>query len=90
MDSHDPCKSAEARAGTGSPGVANPSRTKIDVSRYVAAMERVLCAACDTAEQSKIMAILRRWQFDEMLDDQSRQQARLLVSGFEPCDSGDA
>lgn len=56
---------------------------KIDVGRYVAEMEDVLLANAHRASPRQALAILRRWQFDEMLDDASRQRARLLVLRFE-------
>jgi hypothetical protein len=56
---------------------------KIDVKRQVEEMERVLRAQDDVARSQATMTILRRWQFDEMLDDDSREKARMLVLEFE-------
>ena len=56
---------------------------KIDVSRYVLEMEQVLHAEQDPVRCDKAIAILRRWQFDEMLDDASRAKARMLVQEYE-------
>jgi hypothetical protein len=53
--------------------------TKIDVSRYVAEIERMLRAG---GERTQGLAILRRWQFDEMLDDASRLNAKGLIRRF--------
>ena len=55
---------------------------KIDVSRYVLEMEEVLYAQQDPARCENAIAILRRWQFDEMLDDASREKAKTLVQEF--------
>ncbi len=56
---------------------------KIDVKRQVDEMERVLRAQDDPSRCQKTITILRRWQFDEMLDDASREKARILVLEFE-------
>ncbi len=56
--------------------------TKIDVGRYVAEIERTLCAGGDRAQRTQALAILQRWQFDEMLDDASRQRAKVLIWRF--------
>jgi hypothetical protein len=57
--------------------------TKIDVSQHVQGMERVLHARQDPLSCHKTITILRRWQFDEMLDDASRTKAGKLVHEFE-------
>ena len=57
--------------------------TKIDVSRYVQGMERVLHSQQDPVSYETTITILRRWQFDEMLDDASRKKAGTLVREFE-------
>ena len=56
---------------------------KIDVSRYVLEMEQVLHTEQDPVRCHNAIAILLRWQFDEMLDDASRAKARMLVQEFE-------
>jgi hypothetical protein len=55
---------------------------KIDVSRHVREMESVLRWSADPIGRTNAIAILRRWQFDDMLDDASRQRARMLVREF--------
>jgi hypothetical protein len=57
--------------------------TKIDVSRYVKGMEGVLHSRQDPVSCETTITILRRWQFDEMLDDASRAKAGTLVREFE-------
>ena len=57
--------------------------TKIDVSRYVQGMERALHSQLDPVSYETTLTILRRWQFDEMLDDASREKAGILVREFE-------
>ena len=56
---------------------------KIDVKRQVEEMERVLRTQDDPGRCQATITILRRWQFDEMLDDSSREKARMLVLEFE-------
>ena len=58
-------------------------RSKIDVSRYVQEMEQVLHSGKDPIKCENALAVLERWQFDEMLDDASRTKAKLLVQEFE-------
>lgn len=58
-------------------------RAKIDVSRYVQEMERALRSRQDPVRCEDAIAILRRWQFDEMLDDASRAKAEMLVREFD-------
>jgi hypothetical protein len=61
---------------------ASPRMFTIDVGRQVSEIERVLRAGGDLAERVDALAILERWQFDEMLDDESRTKARVLVREF--------
>ena len=56
---------------------------KIDVSQYVQGMERVLHSRQDPVSCETTISILRRWQFDEMLDDASRAKAEVLVREFD-------
>ena len=76
-EAQHPWKNAERSEAGAIP--AGPSPTKIDVSRYVAEIEHKLHAGGD---RTQALAILRRWQFDEMLDDASRQQAKRLIWRF--------
>lgn len=57
-------------------------RTKIDVSRPVTQMERLLRFTSSRERSEEIIALLRCWQHDEVLDDASREHARRLVSAF--------
>jgi hypothetical protein len=70
------------RNGTMAASPANPNQYKIDVGRYVTEMEHILRANGDRIARRKELAILNRWRFDEMLDYESRQRAKLLVSIF--------
>jgi len=54
----------------------------IDVSRQVTEIEHVLRVGQDLIQCVEGLAILERWQFDEMLDSASRRRARLLVQEF--------
>ena len=54
----------------------------IDVSREVEELERVLLSAPDPLRRQEAIAILRRWQFDTMLDEASRRKAAMLVREF--------
>ena len=54
----------------------------IDVSRQVAEMERVLRSRESTARSLDALAVLDRWQWDDMLDTASRTRARRLVREF--------
>lgn len=56
---------------------------KIDVKNQVDEMERVLRAHDDPGRCQATISVLRRWQFDEMLDDVSREKAKMLVLEFE-------
>lgn len=55
---------------------------KIDVSRHVSEMERVLRGVESNARRLEALAVLERWQWDEMLDTPSRARARHLVREF--------
>ena len=55
---------------------------KIDVSREVEEMERLLRSTTESARREAAIATLQRWQFDAMLDDPSREKARRLVEEF--------
>ena len=55
---------------------------KIDVSQWVAELERVLRSGENPARCEEALVILQRWQFDEMLDDASREKAGILVRQF--------
>jgi len=77
------------RGGTTNPQRNNPSARpvsgslfKIDVGRHVAEIERVLRVGGDLIRCAEALEILERWQFDEMLDDASRNKARALVREF--------
>jgi len=60
--------------------------TKIDVFRHVTEMEDALRTGQGRYERINALAILSRWQFDDMLDDQSRARARALVNEFAHAD----
>jgi hypothetical protein len=53
----------------------------IDVSRWIAAMERELRDG-NVLRCGEVLAVLERWQWDEMLDEHSRAAARRLVLEF--------
>ena len=55
---------------------------KIDVTPYLDEMERVLRCGKDTATRNDALAILRRWQFDTMLTDDSCTRAAKLLREF--------
>ena len=61
---------------------AGASPTKIDVGRYVAQLELMLRVGGGRRQRVQALAILRRWQFDEMLDDASRRKAKVLIRTF--------
>jgi hypothetical protein len=52
---------------------------KIDVSVFIAAMEAELYRGAAPAMQDQILAALRRWELDDMLDEESRAKARALA-----------
>jgi hypothetical protein len=55
---------------------------KINVSRPVAQLERLLRDFESPARCEEVIAILRCWQDDEVLDEASRERARILVREF--------
>lgn len=77
-----PGKNASQERRNTSAGSVSPSRFTIDVGRQVAEIEHVLRAAGDLIQCREALAILERWQFDQMLDDASRERARVLVREF--------
>jgi hypothetical protein len=79
MDTSEPRPTAKDKRNH---AATNPSRYKIDVGRYVAEMEERLCNDGDSHARLQTLAILQRWQFDKMLDDASRERAKLLVLRF--------
>jgi hypothetical protein len=60
------------------------SATTSCAGRQVAEMERTLRSAGDRTRYMETLTVLRRWQFDTMLDGASRERARGLVWEFEP------
>ena len=64
--------------------LSTPRLFKIDGSTHVADLERVLRTGGDDTRYMEALAILRRWQFDEMLDGASREKASALVWKFAP------
>ena len=56
--------------------------SKIDVSHYVAAMERTLRTETNLTRRVDAVTVLWHWQFDHMVDDVSREKARRLVEEF--------
>ncbi|HYD48117.1 MAG TPA: hypothetical protein VEB21_07215 [Terriglobales bacterium] len=56
----------------------------IDVARWIDKIEECLKTSQDRGELLDGLAILQRWQFDDMIDDSSRERARLLVRRFAP------
>jgi hypothetical protein len=55
---------------------------KIDVSQWITELEQVLRSAKSPPRCEEALNILQRWQFDEMLDDASREKARTLIREF--------
>jgi hypothetical protein len=55
---------------------------QIDVRRHVAEMEQVLRGRDSLVRRLEALAVLERWQWDEMLDSASRKRARQLVREF--------
>jgi len=60
----------------------NEETPKIDVSQWVAELEQVLRLAQNPIRCEEALAILQRWQFDEMIDDASREKAKELIRQF--------
>ncbi len=60
------------------------TQKKIDMRRPVAAMEAVLQRARSGERRQEVLALLRCWQADEILDDESRARAEQLVQKFRP------
>ena len=82
MEAYSLRKNANAERSDAYVIPAGSSPTKIDVGRYVAEIERMLHAGGDCTQRTQGLTILRRWQFDEMLDDASRQKAKGLIRRF--------
>ena len=62
---------------------SDSAQGKIDVGHLVERIEQVLRAGRDAASCQEGLAILRRWQWDQMLDQDSRLRARALLSEFD-------
>ena len=58
--------------------------TTIDVASWIDRIEERLQAAVDHGEVLDALAILHRWQVDEMIDASSRERARVLIRRFSP------
>ena len=58
------------------------SRFIIDVSGCLREMERLLRLYESPARCEEVIAILRCWQDDDLLDDASRERAKTLVHEF--------
>lgn len=58
--------------------------TTIDVAIWIDEIEQRLLSTQDRSEILDALAILQRWQFDEMIDAPSRERARLLVRRYTP------
>ena len=71
MDADSDWKTATDKRKKRDASTSRPSRCKIDVGRYVAEMEHTLRANRDRSACLHALAILQRWQFDEMLEDAS-------------------
>src|SRR5262245_27327245 len=56
----------------------------IDVSRHVSEMEVILRSPAAAVRRREALAVLERWQWDEMVDRPSRLRARQLVREFGP------
>ena len=61
---------------------AHGSVEKIDVTHYLDDMERQSQREIDIARRNQAVAILRRWQFDTMLTDDSCARAARLLRQF--------
>jgi len=57
-------------------------RFKIDVSRPLAEMERLLQNCRSGERRQEIVALLRCWQHDEGIDNVSRARSRVLVRTY--------
>ncbi|HVO25545.1 MAG TPA: hypothetical protein VMW56_18145 [Candidatus Margulisiibacteriota bacterium] len=86
MEAYSPRKNANHERNEACAIPTGSNLTKIDVGRYVAEIERTLRAGGDRAQRTQALAILQRWQFDEMLDDASRQRAKVLIWKFADSD----
>jgi hypothetical protein len=62
----------------------------IDVSRQVSELESVLRGGASAPRRCDALAVLERWQWDEMVDRESRLRARALVREFGSPASGAA
>ena len=82
MEAYGPGKNPNGERNESCAIPAGSSPTKIDVGRYVAEIERMLCSGGQRPQRKQALAILRRWQFDEMLDNASRQRAKVLIWRF--------
>ena len=63
---------------------------KLDVRLSIGEMEGELRRRADEATRARILATLRRWQEDEMLDPLSRARAWTLAREFDPPETGPA
>jgi hypothetical protein len=54
----------------------------IDVQKDILKFENVLRSALDTSQCRQALAILSRWQWDNDLSPESREDARRLVREF--------
>jgi len=61
---------------------SHPSVEKIDVTLYLDEMERQSRREAGVATRNQALAILRRWQFDPMLTDDSCARAARLLREF--------
>ena len=75
---------ANQERSTAAATTSGASLIKMSAGRQVAEMERTLRAAGDRTGYMEALRVLRRWQFDTMLDGASREKARALVWEFEP------
>jgi hypothetical protein len=71
-DRHSPLPPAPRQGGTVWEG--------INVRGYIEKMAQTLRAGRDRAACEQALAILRRWQFDDMLDAASRAAARTVAA----------
>ncbi len=56
--------------------------TKIDVSKALDDLERVLRSGDDRARCLDALGTLQRWQWDDQLDEASRKRAARVLSAF--------